>query len=303
MCYVSNWLYAITAIQLQCQDSLIRGLSGEHRTGFAVKQCEICSLTKCCGRTLCLPSPSTISFGKDPQQRWVVESNRPSGRNSPQSFTQFCLPLQQSLEKLRQRQCIKWLCQWFACFPCLQVSCSTIRCNTALSPATPAASWPLISMALWPVWSAWRLCSVSASICEPGGILENFGVSLSICCLLTTNVAECMEMWSCQQNDVSWRKQQRNGKSLSCLNDHGGWGHVFVTYRASLLYRHPHFTVSALVPAPVNGTIYHLQYLLRPDLQVCSRITPDASASDFIAVLLPALFAAVDLTIPPHEVA
>lgn len=59
----------ITAIQLQHQDSLIRGLSGEHRTGYAVKQCEICSLTKCCGRTLCLSSPSTMDFGKDPQQR------------------------------------------------------------------------------------------------------------------------------------------------------------------------------------------------------------------------------------------
>lgn len=57
----------ITAIQLQHQDSLIRVLSGEHRTGYAVKQCEICSLTKCCGRTLCLSSPSTMDSGKDPQ--------------------------------------------------------------------------------------------------------------------------------------------------------------------------------------------------------------------------------------------
>lgn len=60
---------AITAIQLQRQDSLIRGLSGEHRTAYALKQCEICSLKKCCGRTLCLSSPSTMGFGKDPQQR------------------------------------------------------------------------------------------------------------------------------------------------------------------------------------------------------------------------------------------
>lgn len=73
---------AIAAIHLQCQVSLIRGLSGEHRTGYAVKQCEICSLTKCCGRTLCLSSPSTMGFGKD-SQRWVWESSRPSGRNSP----------------------------------------------------------------------------------------------------------------------------------------------------------------------------------------------------------------------------
>lgn len=73
---------AITAIQLQCQGSLIRGLSGEHRTGYTVRQCEIGSLTKCCGRTLCLSSPSTMGFGKDPQG-WVWESNRPSGWNSP----------------------------------------------------------------------------------------------------------------------------------------------------------------------------------------------------------------------------
>lgn len=248
MCYVSNWLYAITAIQLQCQDSLIRGLSGEHRTGFAVKQCEICSLTKCCGRTLCLPSPSTISFGKDPQQRWVMESNRPSGTNSPQSFTQVCLQSQQSMEKSHQRQCVKLPCQWFVCFPYLQVSCSTIRCSTASSPATPAASWPLISTALWPVWSAWRPCSVSASIRKPRGIPENFGVSLSICCLLTTNVAHCMEMWGCQQNYVCWRKQQGNGKSLSWLNDHGGRGACFCNLPCSLLYSHPHFTVGALAP-------------------------------------------------------
>lgn len=76
---------AITAIQMLHQDWLIRGLSGEHRTAYAVKQCEICSLTKCCGRNSWLSSPSTMGFGKDPQQRWVMESSRPSGRNSPQS--------------------------------------------------------------------------------------------------------------------------------------------------------------------------------------------------------------------------
>lgn len=110
---------AITAIQLQHQDLLIRGLSGEHRTGCAAKQCEICSLTKCCGRTLCLSSPSTMGFGKDPQQRWVMESNRPSGRKSPQLFTQVCLHLQRCMGKCHQRLHINLLCQWFLCFPSL----------------------------------------------------------------------------------------------------------------------------------------------------------------------------------------
>lgn len=166
---------AITAIQLQCQDSLIRGLSGEHRTGYAVKQCEICSLTKCCGRALCLSSPSTVGFGKDPQQRWVMESDRPSGRNSPQSFTQVCGQLQQCMDKSHQRQHFNLLCQWFMCFPCLQVSRSTTGCNTALLSDTPAASWPLISMALWPVWSAWRPSSVSASVHQPREFLKTLG--------------------------------------------------------------------------------------------------------------------------------
>lgn len=239
---------AITAIQLQHQDSLIRGLSGEHRTGYAVKQCEICSLTKCCGRTLCLSSPSTMGFGKDSQQRRVTESNRPSWRNSPQSFTQVCLQLQQCMHKSHQRQHINLLCQWFVCFSCLQVSRSMIRCSTALSSATPAASWPLISMALWPVWSAWRPCSVSASVHQPRGVPENFGVSLSIWCLFTVNVANCMEMWGCQQNCVCSRKHQRNSKSLSVQRTMEWGGHVFITYHVLLLYSYLHFMVSA--PAP-----------------------------------------------------
>ena len=72
-----------------------------------------------------------------------------------------------------------------------------------------------------------------------------------------------------------------------------GGGHVFITYHALLLYSHLHFMVSALAPKLSrllqNGTIYHLQSLLRPDLQVCLRIAPDATASGFIVVLLPTL--------------
>lgn len=81
-----------------------------------------------------------------------------------------------------------------------------------------------------------------------GNSWKNFGVSLSIWCLLTVNVANCMEMWGCQQNCVCWRKQQRNRKSLSVWMTLESGGHVFITYHALLLYSHLHFMVSALAP-------------------------------------------------------
>jgi len=82
-------------------------------------------------------------------------------------------------------------------------------------------------------------------------------------------------------------------QKLFCLNDHGGWGTCFHNLPHSSALQSSAFygqcSGPQVVPAPTNGTIYHLQSLLRPDLQVCLRIAPDATASGFIVVLLPTL--------------
>lgn len=100
---------AIAVFQLQHQDSLIRDLSGEYRIACVAKQWEICCLTKCYGRTSCLPSPRAMYFGRDPQQRWVMESSRSFGRKHLSFFTWLC-QVQQSMEKSNERWLSNQLC-------------------------------------------------------------------------------------------------------------------------------------------------------------------------------------------------
>lgn len=241
------------------QDWLIRGLSGERRTVYAVKQCEICSLTKCCGRNSCLSSPSTMGFGKDPQQRWVMESSRSSGRNSPQSSSAHSCS-SSWISHIKDSILICCVSDFFS-FSCLQVSRLTVRCSTALSSATPAASWPLTLMGLWPVWSAWRPCSVSASVCQSRGIPDNFGF-VKFLIFLTVNVTDCMEMGECQNKCICLTNQKRNSKSFTdwmimeceatCFHNLP-WSSAL---QSSPLY--VQCSGHQVVPSPTNGTIYHL---------------------------------------------
>lgn len=183
---------AITAIQLQCQDSLIRGLSGEHRTGYAVKQCEICSLTKCCGRTLCLSSPSTMGFAKGPQ-RWVCESNSPSGRNSP--------ALQPAAAAVRG-----WVTSRAAAWPAVSVTpvlSPGFRLNEEVQHSIVARY--ACSTKLTIDFDGFVACMIRLetlfSEC-PGADPGSFGLALGVWCLSAVNAANCMERSGCRQNCV-----------------------------------------------------------------------------------------------------
>lgn len=130
----------------------------------------------------------------------------------------------------------------------------------------------------------------------PGAAPQSFGAALGVLSLSAAS-ANCMERSGCQQNRI--RESSRETAKAFLSEWPWGAGDMFPEQTRECFHNTPvpcalqspatygQCSGPHIVPALTNGTIYHLQSLLRPDLQVCPQTMPDATTSDFIVVLLP----------------